>query len=53
MYNLLGQQLQTVHGEKMPGKYFEEFDLSGYPEGVYLVAVKVGKRYRVYKVVKG
>jgi len=52
MYDLSGQQLRSTHGEKQPGKYTEEFDISGYPSGVYLVAIKVRNKSTIYKVMK-
>jgi hypothetical protein len=53
LYNLFGQQMQSWHGEKKPGKYMEEFDISAYPTGIYLVAIKVRNRFTVYKIIKG
>lgn len=52
LYNLSGQQMQSWHGEKMPGRYMESFDISDYPTGIYLVAIKVRNRFNVYKIMK-
>lgn len=53
MYDLQGQQLRSFNGEKKPGKYVEAFDISAYPAGVYLVAIRVRNKYNIYKVMKG
>jgi len=52
MYSLSGQRLGSTNGNKMPGRYSEDFDISSYPVGIYLVAIRVRNRLNVYKVVK-
>jgi hypothetical protein len=53
IYNLSGQLLLTTTAGKRRGKYVEDFDVSTYPAGVYLVGIRVNTRYRIYKLVKG
>lgn len=53
VYNLTGQQVQCVHGNKAAGKHVQEFDIRPHPPGVYLVALLLGDQQHVYKVVKG
>lgn len=53
MYNLSGQQLRSMNVQKKPGKYSEAFDISAYPPGIYLVAIKVRDRFTIFKVMKG
>jgi hypothetical protein len=52
LYNLFGQQMQSRRGEKKPGKYIEGFNISDYPAGMYLVAIKMRNRYNIYKILK-
>lgn len=52
MYSLRGEQIGLWRSEKKPGKYSAEFDISRYPAGIYLVAVRMRNRYNVYKVMK-
>jgi hypothetical protein len=53
LYNLMGQQMRSWHGEKKPGRYTESFDISASPSGIYLVAIRVRNRFTIYKVMKG
>jgi hypothetical protein len=52
MYSLSGQRVGSTNGNKMPGRYTEDFDISSYPAGIYLVAIRVRNRFNVFKVVK-
>jgi hypothetical protein len=53
VYNLKGQQVQAVHGQLLPGKYVQDFDIRPHPPGVYLVCLLVNDKQFVYKVMKG
>jgi hypothetical protein len=52
MHSMQGQQMGMWRSEKKPGKYREEFNISRYPAGIYLVAIKTRNRYNVYQVMK-
>ena len=52
MYSVLGQQMGLWRRVNEPGKYNQEFNISGYPAGLYLVAIRMRNRYNIYKVLK-
>lgn len=52
MYSVQGQQMGLWRKVKEPGKYNQEFNISGYPAGLYLVAIIMRNRYNIYKVLK-
>lgn len=52
MHSMQGHQVGMWRSEKKPGKYREEFNISRYPAGIYLVAIRTRNRYNVYQVLK-
>ena len=52
MYSVMGQQMGLWRRVKEPGKHRQEFNISSYPAGIYLVAIKMRNRYNIYKVLK-
>lgn len=52
MCSILGQQMNMWRGEKKAGNHRLEFDITGYPAGIYLVAIKTRNRYNIYKILK-
>ncbi len=53
IFNILGKRLATVDNEqKEQGKYVDVFDMSNYPDGVYLIEVINNDKKRTYKLIK-
>jgi len=53
IFDLLGKKLATIDNEqKEQGKYIDQFDISGYPDGLYLIEIVSDNRRRTYKLIK-
>jgi hypothetical protein len=48
-----GREVAAVLDEKLPaGEYVVQYDLSGLPEGIYLVRVQAGQETATGKILK-
>jgi hypothetical protein len=52
MYSIMGQQVGSWRSEKKPGRYRQQFDISRYPAGIYVLAVRIRNRNNIYRVMK-
>jgi hypothetical protein len=53
IFDISGKKLATIDNEqKEQGKYIDQFDMSGYPDGLYLIEIVNDNRRRTYKLIK-
>jgi hypothetical protein len=53
IFDMSGRKLKSLSkGRRNPGNYTEDLDISGWPDGVYLVEIIADNKSRLYKVIK-
>lgn len=53
IFDLSGKKLATIDDEdKEQGNYIDQFDISNYPNGIYIIEMINDKKRRAYKLVK-
>ncbi len=54
IFDANGHKLQSIKNElKTPGSYVDDFNISLYPSGLYIVEVFADNKRKVYKIIKG